>query len=676
MKRFISMLLCISLIIGACPVAFGAETDSDVSELILYAKNFFSIGVEYDDFDYTYEISDGETVYNFNWKNTETDETIKVSVNSDKYILGYIKSETEQEGLGTAAKEEAIAAADAFIERVVPEEYAENIELTDVYNYGYSYAPSYSVAYIYKINDIPVAGGDFICYVSKYTGEVTRYYAPSKKYLDIEVPDPNGFVSAEEAETAYKGNSDMFLKYYVRHGDDNDNSVYLAYRLEDYPEAIDAVTGEAVSDFDFYDEVTASAGDYGFANKGGGVAFDAVAEESEAELGEAEIASIEDKLNLLSAEEALAVLEKEIYIADKSNMTSSLSKNSASNEYYWRINIENASVDFSARINAASGRVLSYYNYAAGDYNETSEAADYETMLNTAQRIASAFGGDNFNETELEYNENISYNGNIYGYDFDYVRVVNGVKFSANRIDVEFDQKGQLESYTYNWSDDYTFPAVTGAIDVDRAYEILGEISEPELWYVAFDNNNVKALYIFSWDEIYLSKTGQRLTSWGDIYEEEQEFAGYSDIEGTKYEDIIKLLYNNGYYLDREEFKPQESISAKDFFEFFQIPYKIVEGGVSISYTKNQKVYGETLTRYETAEILAWFNNYGGLTEHPEIFDVSYYKDEIAEEYKAAVAICYGLGYMTGDELDSFNGDKVLTNEEAAIILYKYLTNK
>ncbi|MCD8238806.1 MAG: hypothetical protein LUC92_05690 [Clostridiales bacterium] len=670
-KRVISMFLAGVLSISFCPIISAAE-DSDVSDLILYSKEFFSVGDEFDDFDYTYETAEGETIYTFDWKNTETDQTLSVSINENKYISAYYKSEEDYKGLGTVTKEEAKDFAQAFINKTAPAEYVQNIKFSNIYNRSYSYNPTYTIYYTYEINDIPVLDTDFYCNVSKHTGEITSYTAPQEKALALTVPDPNGFITPEEAAAVYKENSDLSLKYYVKYGDD-ENTVYAAYRLENCPYGVDAETGE-IADEPENDLIASRSTSFDLAETA-----DAEEASGEAKLSAAETASIEDKQGLLTADEALALFEKEVYIADKTNMLSSLSKSYDGGKYYWNIYIDNSEADISLKIDAETGSILYYYNYYAYERalgSNSTDTADYDTMLKTAERLGNAFAGNVIEKTELEYAENKSFTGKIDGYSFGYIRTANGVKFPANGIEIDFSADGTLTGYSFSWNEEYSFPSVSDAIGTDRAYEIMTEISAPELCYVPEGTDGAKAVYLFGLNSVYLDKSGIRITYNGDIYEEKTEFEGYTDISGSKYEDIINLLYNNGYYLERSEFKPQEPISAEDFFDFFRIGYKETDSGVSMRFYNNDKVYSGSLTRYEAAEILAYYKDFGGLLTHPDIFDVSCFKDEIAEEYKAAAAIAYGLDYMTGDQNDCFNGSQALTNEEAAVILYRYLINQ
>ncbi len=669
-KRVISMFLAAALSIGSCPVISTAE-DSAVSDLILYSKDFFSISDEFDDFDYTYETAEGETIYTFDWKNTETDQTLSVSINENKYISAYYKSEEDYTGLGTVTREEAKTAAQAFINKTAPAEYVQNIKFSDIYNLSYFYNPTYTIYYTYEINDIPVLDTAFFCNVSKHTGEITSYTAPWESSLALTVPDPEGFISPEEAAVVYKENSDLSLKYYVKYGDD-ENTVYAAYRLENYPYGVDAETGEIADEPEMALNASRSTS-FDLAETA-----DAEEASGEAKLSAAETASIEDKQGLLTADEALALFEKEVYIADKTNMSSSLSKSYDGGKYYWNIYIDNSETDISLKIDAETGSVLYYHNYYAYEraLGSSTDTANYDTMLKTAEKLGNAFAGEAFGETELEYAENKSFTGKINGYSFGYIRTANGTKFPANSIEIDFGADGTLTDYSFSWNEEYSFPSVSDAIGADRAYEIMTEISAPVLCYVPEGTDGAKAVYVFGLNNVYLDKSGTRITYNGDIYEEKAEFEGYTDISGSKYEDIINLLCNNGYYLERSEFKPTEPISAEDFFSFFRFYYKKTNDGVSMRFYNNDKVYSGNLTRYEAAEILAYYKDFGGLLTHPDIFDVSFFKDEIAQEYKAAAAIAYGLGYMTGDENNCFNGSQVLTNEEAAVILYRYLTNQ
>lgn len=656
--------MCVFILLQAVSVS-AENASADPSDLITYTKELFSIGQSYDEFDYTYTLDEesGLTSYRFNWENTGNGLTVTVSIDENKYISYYNKSEQDYSGLGIVTPEEAGASAESFLSLVVPEEYSGNLE-REAENRG----NKYYITYRYNVNGIPFDAGLFVFRVSKYSGEVLYYDAPDECPFYLSYPEAENIISAETAHGLYKDICELVFEYrdcYDRQ--EQGYRLFPAYYIDDYTSnMIDAFTGESI-ETEYYEEWADASGS--------AAAYDTAEEETAEEdfgLSKAEIASIDDKTDILTAEEALAIVEKEISIPDKTNLRSELQKNS-DGEYIWRISLNSSEAYISMSVNADTGRVISYFD-SSGVY-ESDTAPDYNIMLETAERLGQAFSGEMFYGTELEYGEDSYENGLVSSYSFRYIRTESGIKYRDNYILTEFDAEGKITEYYTIWNNNIIdFPDTEGAIGLEAAYDRFFEAAVPVLAYVKTDTG-IRLAYVFNYSEVCLDKQGGRIDPYdGTPYTEEEEFTGYTDIEGSRYEEIIKLLYNNGYYLERSEFKPDEPITPADFSSLFGIRGSQTEQGYKFNCVSD-KYYGENLTRYETAEILASFKVETKILSSDVIYTSQYYKDEIAPEYLPHVAICYILGYMTGDSSGCFNGEAVLTNGEAAVILYNYLTS-
>ncbi len=675
-KRLLSVLMCTAVVFQSVPLWAGetaeetaAEPSGGASELISYTKKLFSIGSGYDEFDYTYstEADSGITGYYFNWRDSQNDTNISVSIDSGKYVQRYNKSFSSQKGLGTVTETEAKKAAESFLSLVVPEEYVSNIKFEKISSLNYD--SSFSISYRYYVNEIPCDFGSFSIRVSKHTGEVTYYSAPEKCPFEYDYPDSEGVLTAYEAHIKYKEYCEPVFEYLKTYDSETDKYfAFPAYYISDAEAYItDAFTGEVITEEEYADYNSSS---------GSSASFDAVAETAEEEdsgyeLTEAEISSIKDKEDLITSEEALSALEAEIYIGSRENLYCNLVK--YSEDYFWNINMNSSELSLYADINAVSGRptFISFYYYDEEE-NEAGASADYETMYEYSAKLVNSFTDEEYSQTELEYEES-TYESDPYPYEFRWIRTYNGIKYRNNRITVLFDKKGRLIRYVYTWDKDCVFSSIDGAIGTDSAYEKIFETREPELTYYK-TKDGIKLVYMFYYTSVYLDKDGNRINRNGTPYTETEAFGGYTDIEGSKYEDIIKLLLNNGYYIEREEFKPNEAITTEDFGSFFKLGYEETEKGFRF-YDVPDKYYSGSLTRYEAAEILAHTKVISAILKPSAgIYGSGYYKDEIAYDYLPSVAICYSLGYMRGDQNDCFNGENTLTNGEAAIILYNYLT--
>lgn len=695
-KTILSLILVVTMLSIPAGLVFGAEADSTqptVDELILYTKDFFDIGAEYDQFDYTFTQGENGTVWNLNWINSSDETNASVSIDNDKYVQSYSRDipREKRQGLASLTKEQAEKTAEEFLKKVVPEEYVDGFRPDDNINAKniYSQGDIISFTYSYYVNDVPYNGSNISIDVSKYTNEVVYYSAIDKNVFTAGFPAAENVISEDKAKDIFKENSTMLFRYKEGTEPDTDKPyVYSYYYLDrkDMPYAADAVTGKIIDPNDDADGAFASGStnSLAVAEDAEEAAFDTAAEKEAPTLSEAEIASIKDKQKLITPQQALETVGRIYDIQDKTGLSTGLSTYGSENKYIWQINITNSTTNIIASIDAENGRLISFNNLNSY-YVENGGRADYDAMATETEDLLSKLEPDKISSLTLDYREDKSWNEDeIYSYTFLYNRTENNVQSESEYIEFVFTNEGKLSYYNCRWNEDIKYPSVSDAIGEDKAYDIMLDINAPCLCYIKL-NNEIRLVYLYNTSNIYLDKLGNRITYSGQPYKKNESFGGYTDIAGTRYEDIINTLYNNGYYINRAEFKPTEAVSTEDFKELFKLdtyeprPLVTADGaekaneGTTFSFT-GEKVFGDTLTRYEAAEIVASLKVGHEIGEKTEIFADDLYKEPIDEYYRGYVAICKGFGYMSGDQNGLFNGDKKITNEEAAVILYNYLT--
>lgn len=92
-------------------------------------------------------------------------------------------------------------------------------------------------------------------------------------------------------------------------------------------------------------------------------------------------------------------------------------------------------------------------------------------------------------------------------------RVVNGVTFPANYIQVDMDSEGRVNRYEVEWDDSLTFPTATGTISAEEAEKEIRETAVPELHYTMAHGPQLDAMPQLSYRLGALAidaKTGER----------------------------------------------------------------------------------------------------------------------------------------------------------------------
>ncbi len=668
LKKIVCMCMAAAFAFGSVQGVMAMGNDK-TAEIITKAKELFEIGAEYEDFNYSIDIADNVSCVVMNWNDSDNGLYIDVSMDEDGYVRSFNKSSGVKDGLGSLGAEETERAAAAFLAKVVPAEYLSGLKVSEVHSGG-GYR---SYEYKYYVNGIPCMDDSAYINVSTTDGAVYSYDAIDRKIFDRTFPSTGGEISIDEAKDKYKEISEMDFSYRSKRNANNapndESSVYPAYSIKKGPEAIDAKMGTEVKSSDGTDGFKysnyAAAEEAAVADAGGMQEFGS--------LTDSEIAAIKEKDDIITKEEALAALLKGIEIKDISGLRYYLSfrKNEDKNQYFWNIMNENTD----AEIDASKGQLIYYSDYEANrktweksEANEGSEVS-YDVLKGKADRLANLYAADIIEETKLMDTEPDEVASE---YTFSYVRYANGLEYSGNYIDISFNKYGELTNYCLVWDYDAVFEDVSDAIGEDGIYENMFAEEPPVLCYIMTDEGE-RLVYYFSLYSMIFDKKGNRTDYNGEPYYDDEDALIYTDIAGTKYEDIIKLLFENGYRLKKDRFLPEEPVTTEDFAELFGFNCDYREGGRVINW--RDKPYGENLTYYEAAEILALVKVDKSVLDAAEIFDTSYYTDEIDERYKGAVAVCHGLGYMKGNNDGSFGGDRLVTNEEAAYILYNYIIN-
>lgn len=679
-RKLISLLLTMSIIITSATSVFAAENNSsNLQKAIVSAKNIILVPDDYSEFSYNYNenIEDNEMGgYTLDWSNKDGGN---ISVQIDTYgnILGYYKfdSKDEANGLAKISKEEAKSNAEKFMQKSVKFNQGlikmidDKSNLSEDNNYDFKYGQF--------VNNIPVSFNTINIRINKYTGEVTSLMRNNNNVKDYKFSSKGSIIGVEDAKKAYLDKVGLDLKYYSRYDYKNKKlNVFPAYSIKkDKIKGIDAKTSEVIEIYS-KDMIT---------GRGFNTSAKSMVEDSEADgmgnnLTKEEVNEIEKTAQLISKEKAEKVLRDNFDLLksnDKVNYTSLSKSDYVDSKYVWSIHFENGN----GSIDAKTGEILSFYYY---NNEEMKNNISYSDAKNTADNFLKGIAGEKYKQVKCISQEDENYEGRYHT--FQYIRMVNGCEYVNNYLFVSVDKTtGKILNYENNWFTNIVFPNIDNVISKDEAFDKISNDIGFELQYDKIDKDKVSLIYnLNKLQEQYLldPTTGIRIGYDGRIYKD-NKLPTYTDINGHTYENIIKELLNNGYYIEGDSFNPNSYITQLNFFKYLYTPemkyydedelYEMLIANKIIK--PEEKSPDHILTNGEIVKYIVRYLNYEPIAKNPQIF-INPFKDDINNECKGYVAICYGLGIIKGDANGKFNEKDNITNAQTAQVIYNLLKIK
>ncbi|GHU49399.1 hypothetical protein FACS1894127_2510 [Clostridia bacterium] len=698
MKKILSVVLVLSLVLTASAPSFGAAESSDLEKAILKAKSIIYVSPSLTAFNFSFHESDGRTVYNLDWHDNDYKNSINAGVTGD-YLTYYSRYSSDEQngGLGSVSRETGLVAAKAFLAKINPVLAAKmkEIDSGDRNMYGHNFF------FILEENGKPVDFVNASVNVSSHTGEISYYgwEGLGKQYV---YPSDSNIITEKAAMDAYLSNGGIKLEYRSWYDyEKQELQIIPAYTI-DGNFGIDANNGKKVllsynSIVPMYAKTT--------------MARDSMAGGGEMGLSEVELGEVAKLSNLLTKESALAALTKFFPAATGLKLESSSLSNSREDkdEYFWNLYLSSGEDKYSASatVNAKSGEVYSwsYYKNKEG-IPKISRAEGLKIAKEALQKLSpskSAFV--KFSESEKDVSADVKVPiAPFSAFNYSFTRQVSGIPFNTDYISINVDAvTGDILSYHCNWHTSAKFPELKNIIPLSKAAEIYaGKLGFGLKYGIQEETENVAVVAYRAADSLTAADsvkknplllysllradsfsvdpyTGKLITSDGKDYTE-KVIPHYRDLGNHWAKDIISILLDNGYYIGGEDFQPNSPISQEAFFRYLYANqfdgltqdqfYDVLKNyGLLLEGEKNPQ--GQ-LSRYEVAKYVVRYLKEQKLASYPDIF-VNPFNDEISDVYKGYAAIVKAFSIMKGDQAGNFNGDKVLSRGEAAVIIYNTL---
>ncbi len=684
MKKFVAVFLSAVLTVGNGYFAFAqsSEIPLDLEQAIVDVKTYIDIPEEYSEFEYSINNYDDFDKYYLTWSKKIEDnvrDRIELEVDTDGNIYSYGKFDHLDDAnfLNKKSKEECLNSAQKFLQKILPNDY-QNFKLE------HSFSTNRFSFRLYK-KGIPVHFGILNIVVDKDTLDIQSYNFDKANLLNGEFEDVAGVIGENDAKKLYIENAKFEPKYVLNYNyTTGEKNIILVYEPNVfYSKAVDAKTGDLIAlDFDglnYYNEMEEK-------NLKAEMASDAGGAEREVILSEKELEKIRESEKILTKEQADLEIKKAVPENIKFGEIESCDLFQDfvdSGTYSWTITYSNGY----ASIDAKTKKIKSFCVYDDG--NDEEDYDNFEKMnvrKEKALQFIQKLEPDKINN--IEFSEESSNSSWIC-----FSRVVNGLKFEENSINVTFDKNDNITSYLCNWNDSLEFPKPDGLISSEEAFDVIGKRSKFALTY-EFTKQNVDRNIVLGYSLIeeavpYISaKTGEELDYNGKAYKvDEPVLTEYSDIKGHWCEKYVKTLLNNGYYINRDKFLPDEKITRKEFFGYiFQNYYSSIDDFNELRKSSNNPEEikecleffnreSEFITKKELCCFIISQLNYTNISKEDVFKNPFSDVDENADFFGAAV-IADSLGIVLKDENNNFNPDEFVTNAEAARAIYSSMLLK
>ena len=615
MKRKVSLILAIIMVFAVSMPGFvHAEQGMGLEEAIKFAKGLLEIPEDYAEFNYGMSTYGGKIIWDFRWtkKGVYEKSSIDVTMDDSGDILRYYNYNYSDTGidkkLPNVSRSEAQKIAEDFIKKLNSQDLFDGLKLVERSQRSFGETSHYFY-YIATHDGVPVPFNNIRVTVNYDTGEIQDY---NKAWTDdIEFPKADDALSMEDAEKIYKEKLGLQLTYNLA-GD----KVYLAYTpVYSSQYVIDAITGEVIDPSQsmrgvYYDEMLI------------GRMGDSAKEQAVPVLTPEEIKSIEESGELISQEEAEKIArEFKIFEIDDSFILDGASLRRGwdfERNYIWDLYLlkeDREAKDYkyiNVSLNAKTGEFISFdisYPMAEGEKKYTEEEAK-----KAVEEFLEKIQPEKFKNTKYEKSDNDVIipimEKETDRYNFRYVRMVNGIPFVDNYLNVRFDGiNGKIYGFYMNWQE-VDFPSAENVLKLEEIYDFFFENVGLNLEYrknnlfsispetsravakaagvavaeaagvavdavagVAVDSVDIEKakevvnlIYAVNPEKpsILDAFTGELLNANGQPYVEEAPIE-YTDISDHYAKEQIEALAEIGIGLEGPTFRPNEKIKQKDF---------------------------------------------------------------------------------------------------------------
>lgn len=659
MKKIISMLLALTLVLTGTKMVFAAETE-EYKAVLQLVKDRFEIKDVYDDFSSDTYTENDKTQYRFEWSTDEGD-SLSVICGADGIVKSYYDYPSDYDystdrTFNPYTWEEYRDEAQKLVNKINPG-LSDNLRVElPTHDDGWGEEIYMNVTYLKNGIRVTDLGGSIVLNSKTLRLRSFNLY----EYYSLVYPE-GPFIDKETALDKFYDSYGMELWYRISYDEKDNRKVSAIYSPKrNYNEFINAVTGEPYR-YDYEIRYTKEAA------AGKNIALMDI--EYRSDFSEIEQKEIDAVSGLMDKDKLVSMLyqNRALNLTSSDKLTSSrLSKNDYNDKYtYWFSFTSNKDVYVSCTVDAEDGTIYSYYRSGQkpGKNKISKEKADAK-----AEEYVKLLAGSRLNEYKKEESTR--------DYSYYYQRYVNEAGVEGDSLNVTLNPyDGTLASYNMSYTDGVEFPSLSGCITKEEAFKKASSGIEYAVRYMPVYNEEgtaKEAVAVYSFDETRDMSvdafTGEYL--YDDSYYSNK--ITYDDIEGHYAQAAIEALADYGIGFERKNFEPDSPIKQKDYEYLLSCVYenRWVKP-YSLGYIKDEERNEEgTVSRKQAADFLIRAMNLSAAAELDGIWKSPF--GDVTEK-PGSVCILYGMGIIKGDENALFHPDDVLTNATAALILYSAL---
>lgn len=667
MKRKLVMVLIACSLLGpqAC---WANETASQLENIIESVKSKIDIPSKLSELNYNAY----DETWNLSWNSKDHKESMDISCTSEGNVLSYYHFKEEDSSsthqLAQIDADKAKKIAEDFLQKVVPE-YAGDLAVSDLQTpttheeYDFNFYLTHDGVKVYNhVVDISV---------DKEDGTIDNFngfkFDSSAKY-DASIP----VLTQERAQSLYLAKIGLPLGYHTYFDDNQNKQAFLAYAIENSKIAVSAKNGEKVQAYTDEDGIYTGGAKDEAMGAAGNIATSEV-------LSPAEKEAVEDAKDYMPVETIREKISAYFPIVKTmSILNTSVQKDSFRSRRYINLGIKEndetvAEADISC--DARSGELYSYNYYIYNDDRKEegtkwtqAQAQAFIQKVSPKMCSAVSFTSDNMNA----YNKNLQ--------DFTFTRMYKGLPVYDEGIDLTYSTSlNEVISYNVNWGQNISFPSQEGVLSKENVAQNIGL----SLCYMQTGEHNYTLVYgVEPGVTLFDAFSGKQLDWQGrEINLVTSSF--YTDLTGSKAEEMIKKLYNSGIYLEGSMLKPNEAITQQELLRLLEQATAWFEGDAQTYeialeqglLEENEKASDKQLTRAEGLKYIINATPYKKLALRNDLYAYPYKGEKVSETLKGYVTVAYGLNILD-NKAEKFAPEELLTKADAMVMIYNLLQNR
>lgn len=494
-RRIVSVLILALFLFGlASPaMAQGESAKIGQEEALKIARAAFDIPDSQKNVQISYreEEYNNKKIWDFNWDFSGFNKYRHISVGIDAdtgEVLNYFENQEPSQNKKPAklkTEEECKKIAVAMMQKIAPGKFSQTKEKSNPYPKGYAVygQNTYSFLFERQVNGTAFPENTVNITVNAENGKVINYYCNWDSNLTFPALDQT--IKPEEAEKIFREKIGLQLTYISPYGWSpapvaNKKTIELYYSIGDlgsygYLLVIDANTGILID--------------------GTG---------KEAKVSQKVYRPVLDEPVISMPEKTLTLEEAKAKVRDFVDIPSEYKLQSTRysegwggiNQKVWDFqyspNTYGGEKQLNVTVNAVTGEVLSYNIWDVPWGEPEDKPVNYD--INKCQKIATDYlkravpGKAAYVSLVESPAPQVYYNGKAktpQSYSFSFVRIVRGIPFPTNSINIEVDNNtGEIRSFRQSWDIDSKFVENKGAISPEEAMNKLLAVEKPRLVYI------------------------------------------------------------------------------------------------------------------------------------------------------------------------------------------------